>query len=98
MTSTFAKTGLTTKVGSYMMLRPKLIAVGVAVTIVSIVGMIAWSYVAGKVEHAKKAGGCNDTDALDSAHTWSMWTAIFWGIISALALLLTGCLVASYFI
>lgn len=98
LTTTFDKTGMSKRVGSFMSARAKLTAIGIAGAIVALVGLVTWSDVAGKVEHAKKAGGCTDVEDLDSAHSVSTWSAVAWGIAFALFLVLSGVMVASFFL
>ena len=98
LTTTFDKTGLKKRVGSFMSARTKLLVLGIVGTIVSIVGLVEWSGVATKVEHVKRGGGCLDSEDLDAAHTTSSWNAIVWGIASSLFLVLSGLLAASYFV
>ena len=98
LTTTFDKTGLNKRLGSFMSARVKLIVLGIVGTIVSLVGLVTWSNVAAKVEHAKRDGGCVNSGDLDDAHSISSWSAVVWGLLSAGFLVLSGALIASYFV
>ncbi|MDD5753161.1 MAG: hypothetical protein PHN45_00205 [Methylococcales bacterium] len=83
-TSAFDATGATKALGSFMMMRTKLIVIGIVSALIMFGGMVVASTMATKIKRAQKAGGCNDQDDLDKAYMWGWTSALAYGIFMTL--------------
>lgn len=95
--TTMGATGMKT-IGGLMMLRTKLIVVGIVACIMFLSSMIVTSYMAAKIRQTEKRGGISDTTDLDSAYKWGWASSIVYGGLAALSGGLAIALIVSLFL
>ena len=98
MTSLFSSSGLASKAGDFMLVRAKLIVVGIIASLIMMTGMLITSIMSAKIKKVQRAGGCTNTDDLDKAYTWGWASALTFGVLMALFGGVSIALIASMFL
>jgi hypothetical protein len=98
MTSLFDSTGLNKSVGSFMMIRTKMIVVGIISALALFTAMVVNSTISSKVNKARQGGGCHDTEDLDKAYKWGWSSSLVYGILMTICGGVTIALILSMFV
>ena len=74
--SAFDISGATGQIGNFMMIRTKLIVLGIVAALVMLTGMIVTSTMASKIKKTQRDGGCTNTKDLDKGYKWGLYSSI----------------------
>lgn len=74
--SAFDITGATSQIGHFMMIRVKLIVLGIVSALVMLTGLIVTATMASKIKKTQRDGGCTQTKELDKAYKWGWASSV----------------------
>lgn len=85
------------KMGGFMMLRTKLIVVGIVACIMFIGSMIVTSYMDARIKKTTRRGDVEDTTDLDKAYKWGLAASLVYAGLALLSGGIAAALIASLF-